>query len=134
MLGLVGKGHYFGFYTRAIARTDALNLPVVKGRIRKPLTQLVVRALVCIYNMAVPLLKLAHHIRQVRELVIVILKLLHGSSAPVNAPTVDSHRCSGFHPVGTESQRLQLPGKTYACRLGNSASGHLNPAYVHKSV
>ena len=73
---LIGKGNNLGLYTRAITRTDTLDLSVEKGRICKSCTQCVMRLCIGISDPTRHLFEFPLHAIQIAELMPIVISVL----------------------------------------------------------
>ena len=110
MLGFIGKSCNFCFDAGAIPGTDTFDLSVEEGRIGQSLSQNVMDGFVGIGNPAVPLLQCAMHAVEIGKFVEVVFSFLYGHKVVMYAPSVDTHRGSGFHSSGGEPLFYQLFG------------------------
>ena len=105
---LVCKGYDFCLNTRAITRTDTLDLSVVKGRIRQTRPENLMRPLVGMGDEAIPLFERSWLEVQIREFMEIILSALNRHDREIYRPTIDTHRCTSFHPICPDAQFLEL--------------------------
>ncbi len=79
MLVFVGESDNLCLYARAISRTDALDLTVVKRRIRKSFAKYLMSRRIRIYDMAWALLKFPVYVGKIGKMMqIVVITLLTG--------------------------------------------------------
>ena len=64
----------------------------------------------------------------------VTLAPLHLGLREINSATIDTHRGTGLHAVGTKTYFAQLLGQAVGSRLGCASTGQRDPADVHKAV
>ena len=134
VLCLVGKGDNLCFNRGAIARAYTLYLSVVERRLGKALTKYFARSGVGIYYVAVALLQLAHHIRQIAEKVAYRVAGLCGGLGKIDSAPVDTRGSARLHAVGSKAERAELLGDAVRCLLGDAAAFEGHTAYVHKPV
>ena len=140
MLRLVGKGHNFCLYRGAIARTDTLYLTIEKRRVRQPSAEHLMGGFRGIDSKTLTLFENAMHTRQVGEFMEIsavnkrVVTILRNSKREVDRTSVDTHRRTGFHSVGSKSEFAQRLGKTARCRLGYTSALYLSAADMHQTV
>ena len=73
MLGLIGKCDDFGLDRRTVTRPDTLNLAIVERRFGQPLAQDIMGFLTCKNVVAAALTQFALYLRQIGEMVKILL-------------------------------------------------------------
>ena len=134
VLRLVGEGDDFRLDAGAVARPDALDLPVEKGRIGQAAAQYLVRFLVGVARPAGQLLELSGRGVEEGELVEVRLAVLHFHILVVDAAAVDAHGRAGLHAAVSDAVRGDGFGQFVRSRFGHASAGQHGAAHVHQSV
>ena len=133
MLWRVGEGYNLCFDTRALARTYALDLSVVKGRICQSVAEDFVRCLVGEASPASQLFELSRFTHE-RETVEIVLSVLYFHLVEVYASCIDADRCTGLHAVGCNAMTGDGFGQMVGGRFGTSSASQHFLAYMHQSI
>ena len=131
MRNLVGKSIYFGLYTRAISRTDTFYLSVVDRRLIYMLANNFVSSFVCVCKKTRPLLKKSFLSFQKRKTMKIVFARLFDKFREIYGISVDTHGGSRLHPIGYETDRFQLLGKSVRRGFGDTSSRYLYLSKMH---
>ena len=131
---LVGEGDQLGLDAGAVTGPYRLNLTVEQGRLGQAGAQHVVHLTVGPHDVARPLAQLAVHSGQEREVMKVVVALLHRSLREIDGAGVETHRGARLHAAGGKAQRTQLLGDAVRRRLGHSPTLHFYRAHMHEPV
>ena len=101
---LISKRNNLRLYTRAITRTDTLDLSVEKGRIFESCAQCIVGVRIRIRDPARHLFQFPMHIIQIAELMPIVITILTRHLLEMNRPCINTCRCAGLHAIGSKTE------------------------------
>ena len=130
---LVGKAVDFVLYTRAVARSQALDAALEHGRFLEAFAQDVVHPLVGVGDVAGALLREARRV-EVGEFAGFGVAALFLHFGVVEAAAVHAGWGAGFHAPGFKTQLPQLLGNAAAALLGRPSAAKILFPNVDKSV
>ena len=133
MLLLVGEGHDFCFYAGAVARTDTLDLSVVKGRFGQSLAQYTVHFGIGVASPAAELLQLARF-AHIGETVEIVLSILNLHFIEVYAAFVDAYGSSRLHAPHGDSVSSDGFGQMVRCRLSHASARQLHTSHMKETI